>query len=260
MNDIYSYYQQYDESTRLTRDRLHRGEYHVTMYLLRKYLTKVPLRILDCCAGCGVYAVPLAEMGHTVVAGDLVPEHAAYMREHCSGLAEIYEGSVCDLSRFESGSFDAVLNLGAMYHLQDPVLRELAVKECLRVLKPGGIFIYAYQSLDAMVLGSYWEAVRCIDPQQRLELYRRTEETRRTHCRDIFYGMTFGETEEIAAHYGLKKISTANTYPVFYPFFREIDSLTEEEYSLWLEACALTCEEESVARNGMHGLWIGRKP
>lgn len=259
MNDIYSYYQQYDESTRLIRDRLHRGEYHVTMHIIKKYLGKAPLRILDCCAGCGVYAVPLAEAGHAVIAGDLIPEHVAYMQEHCSGLAEVYEGSVCDLSRFENGSFDAVLNLGAMYHLQDSVSRTQAVDECLRVLKPGGIFIYAYQSLDAMILGSYWETVRCTEPALRQELYRRTEEARLTHCRDIFYGMTYEETEHIAVTHGIKKISAANTYPVFYPFFREIDNLSETEYTRWLDACLLTCEDENSVRNCMHGLWIGKK-
>lgn len=259
MSDIYSYYEQYDERTRLTRDRLHRGEYRVTMHLLEKYLGNAPLRILDCCAGCGIYAEALAERGHIVTAGDLIPAHVDYMKAHCTGLAEVYEGSVCDLSRFADGSFDAVLNLGAMYHLQEFTDRETAVRECLRVLKPGGIFAYAYQTLDAMLLGCYWEAVRCADPERRLVLYRRMEESRATHCRGVFYGMTPDEVRALAEKHRLTPLTDANTYPVFYPFFREIDDLSEDEYARWLEACILTCEDENAARNCMHGLWIGRK-
>jgi len=259
MSDIYSYYEQYDERTRLTRDRLHRGEYRVTMHLLDKYLGGSPLRILDCCAGCGIYAEALAERGHAVTAGDLIPGHVAHMKEHCTGLAEVYEGSVCDLSRFADGSFDAVLNFGALYHLQDPAERELAVRECLRVLKPGGIFAYTYQTLEAMLLGSYWEAVRSLDADRRTALYREMEESRATHCRGIFYGMTPEEIRSLADEHSLTRLTDANTYPVFYPFFREIDAMTEAEYARWLEVCILTCEDENAARNCMHGLWIGRK-
>lgn len=260
MSDIYAYYQNYDESTRLTRDRLHYGEYYVTMHLLRKYLGDQLLKILDCCAGCGIFAEALAGTGHIVTAGDLIPEHVAYMKENCTGLSEIYEGSVCDLSRFDDESFDAVLNFGAMYHLQDPDERKLAVSECLRVLRHGGIFAYTYQSLEAMILGGYHEAVRCLDEQKRLDSYLGMEESRQTHCRGLFYGMTPEEVNALAAENNLLFVANANTYPVFYPFFREIDSYTEEEYARWLEVCVVVCEDKTVVNNCMHGLWFGRKP
>ncbi len=48
------------------------------------------------------------------------------------------------MSVFESESFDAVLCMGAFYHLKSKEERRQCIAECLRVLKKGGIFILAY--------------------------------------------------------------------------------------------------------------------
>ena len=227
MTDIYAYYEKYDESTRLTQDRLHYGEFHTVMHLLGKYLGDAPLKILDCCAGCGIFAAALADMGHVVTAGDLMPGHVEYMKTPLPQLHQVYEGNVCDLSRFENESFVVVLNFGAMYHLQQADQRELAVRECLRGLRPGGIFAYTYQSLDAMLYAHYFAAVRSLDAKIRMAHYSIMEKAEQTHCRDTFYGMTPDEVASVAAQHPLKMLSHANIYPTLYPFFREIEELSE---------------------------------
>jgi len=259
MTDIYAYYEKYDESTRLTQDRLHYGEFHTVMHLLGKYLGDAPLKILDCCAGCGIFAAALADMGHVVTAGDLIPAHAAYMKAHLPQLAEVYEGNVCDLSRFQNESFDVVLNFGAMYHLQQANQRALAVRECLRVLRPGGIFAYTYQSLDAMLYSHYFAAVHSLDAGIRMAHYSIMEKAEQTHCRDIFYGMTPDEVKALAEEHQLTRLSHANIYPTLYPFFLEIEELSEEEYQKYLASCLEICEEPLCVNHCMHGLWMGTK-
>jgi SAM-dependent methyltransferase len=104
-------------------------------------------RILDACAGTGIYAFALAEKGHEVVAGDLLGVNVDQMRKRQAEnhlLEQIYAGNILDLSQFEGGSFDAVLNLGAYYHQCDREEREKGIKESLRVLKDGGIIVIAY--------------------------------------------------------------------------------------------------------------------
>lgn len=259
MSEIYEYYKIYDESTRLTRDKLHLSEYRIMMHLLEKYLDEAPLKILDCCAGCGVYSFAMADIGHVVTAGDLIPEHIKYMKAHDNGLAEIYEGNACDLSRFEDASFDVVLNFGAMYHLQKENERRMTVSECLRVLKKGGIFAYAYQTLAAMLVGQYRIAYTCMDKDARLKYFMELENCKHTHCRDVFYGMTYDEIENIARENNLTTITNASTYAVFYPFFLEIDDLNDEEYDKYTDMLIQTCEDRAVAKNTMHGVYFGRK-
>lgn len=52
---------------------------------------------------------------------------------------QIEQGNMCDLSRFSSSLFDAIVNPPSLMYVPDvfPVY-----KECFRVLKPGGVFIF----------------------------------------------------------------------------------------------------------------------
>ena len=49
-----------------------------------------------------------------------------------------------DLSIFEDGTFDVVLNMGPFYHLLTEEKRDKCLSECIRVLKKGGLLITAY--------------------------------------------------------------------------------------------------------------------
>ena len=152
LNDYYG--KAYDEGGRLHRDRAHSVEWITTCEAFRRLLPPYSA-ILDACAGTGAYAFDLAKAGHTVTAGDLMPNHVAAMRERQRQeplLKDIYEGSALDLSRFPDAAFDAVLNMGALYHLKDAADREASVRECLRVLKPGGLLFAATIHRHANVL------------------------------------------------------------------------------------------------------------
>lgn len=262
MNDIFAYYDAYDEGKRLTQDKLHLSEYLVTMHLFEKYLGGGErLDILDCCAGCGVYAFALAEKGHRVTAGDIVPSHvnAMWAHESAAMLKEIYEGDATDMSRFENGSFDAVVCMGAMYNLLTKGDRNKAVSECLRVLKPGGLFVYAYETLCAMCLGQYLGAVWCTDSAGRIKKLQQIDDVKKTHIRNVFYGMTQDEVQAVARENGLQTLSNACTYGVFYPMFTAINDMGEDEYEEYVESLKETCEHEISVKYGMHGLYIGKK-
>ena len=161
MSDLINrYYETYDEETRLSRDNLHQIEYRTTMRFLEKYISPCSA-ILDSCAGTGIYAFSLAARGHRVTAGDIVPRHVGRMREKDAGsqLQEIYEGDAADLSRFGNGAFDAVLCLGALYHLRGDVA-ERAVAEGARVLKQGGIFAFSYINPTGVYFAQLMRAIR----------------------------------------------------------------------------------------------------
>ncbi|HXT37006.1 MAG TPA: class I SAM-dependent methyltransferase [Chloroflexota bacterium] len=132
------------EWLRLTR---HRVEYGVTLRAIRDSLP-LQARVLDVGGGPGRYAVALAAAGHDVTLLDLSPRMLARARAHANDrkvrLVELVEGTATDLSRFTAGSFDAVLLLGPLYHLPVAEDRFHALRECRRVLVPGGTLLAAF--------------------------------------------------------------------------------------------------------------------
>lgn len=82
------------------------------------------LRILDLACLEGGYAIEFARRGASVVAIEGREANIAKARfsKHVLGLndLELIHGDVCDLSRLAHGSFDVVLCLGILYHLDAP--------------------------------------------------------------------------------------------------------------------------------------------
>jgi SAM-dependent methyltransferase len=245
------YYNNYNENERLEKDNVHTIEYETTLHFLKKYL-KDAITVLDCCAGCGVYAFPLAEQGYEVTAGDLISKHIDIINasEKRSLLKGVYIGNVLDMSRFTDGSFDAVICLGALYHLQTEVEREICVKECLRVLEPNGIFAFSYINRNAIFINHFKHNPSGNEEGENIMKYGKN---------GIFYGMAFGEANNLAVKYGLVKISNVATDGLIYPLYDEINSLDSEKFGDYLKYHIATCEEPSIIGHSMHGLWIGRK-
>jgi len=261
MNEVIRYYAKYAEEDRLFTSRCQYSEFLVSMHLLQKYIPLENAEILDCCAGTGAYAFALAETGAKVTAGDLVPEHVEKMRQNAKAglLKEIYTGNVLDLSCFADHSFDAVLCMGALYHLQDAQARDQCIRECLRVLRPGGILVCAWESHLALMLGRHLIAIRQTDPTLRREVFRSLEDCRRTQCRDIFYGMTPEEIESLPAKYSVARITNASTYAALYPVSPFVDEYSDEEYAQYIRCLTETCEDELSVKYAMHGLYFCRK-
>jgi S-adenosylmethionine-dependent methyltransferase len=91
------------------------------------------------------------------VLADLSPELLTIARTQIAvaGVSKqveaIVEADACDLSRWPSASFDAVVCLGPFYHLPDPADRMRAAQELARVLRPGGIAAVAFMPRYALL-------------------------------------------------------------------------------------------------------------
>lgn len=247
------YYAVYDEAGRLRRDKVHSIEYRTTMHCLRQILPP-GCSVLDCCAGCGVYAFPLAKAGYRVTAGDLMRKHVEIMNasEDRRLLREVYRGNVLDLSRFADGSFDAVLCLGALYHLSAETERERAVAECLRVLKPGGAFLFSYLNRNAMFISRMKKCPPSLE--EGLEIMKSG-----SGGDQIFYGMDFDEPDRLAGKFGLEKTANIGTDGLIYPLFNEINALDDAQFERYMRYHLQTCGEPSIVGHSMHGLWIGKR-
>jgi ubiquinone/menaquinone biosynthesis C-methylase UbiE len=133
------------EWQRLVKDPYHSLEFLVTMHHLRKHLPPTG-KVLDAGGGPGRYALELCRAGYEVVLLDISSALIDLAREQFKAepqavqdrLREFHVGDVRDLSRFETGTFDAALCLGGpLTHISAAADRDRAVAELVRVARPG---------------------------------------------------------------------------------------------------------------------------
>lgn len=102
-------------------------------------------RVLEIGCGSGCDLLQFAKYGAIATGVDIGERHLELARERVGGLADVQRASACKLP-FADHSFDYVYSHGVLHHIDRP---ELAVRELLRVLRPGGRFnvhVYALWS------------------------------------------------------------------------------------------------------------------
>lgn len=108
-----------------------------TLELLQRHMPSAAHDVLDVGGGPGVYAQWLTARGLSVQLIDPVPRHVEMARAR-GVAARLGEAGSLDSP---DGSMDVVLLMGPLYHLIDLDDRRQALREALRVLRPGGTLI-----------------------------------------------------------------------------------------------------------------------
>ena len=251
-----SYYQTENiESDRLTYDRAGRLEAITTMRYLNLFIPK-GASVLDACAAYGIYAFPLAENGYKVTAGDIVAHHVEALikkQKETPVLHEIYQGNMCDLSRFEDSSFDTVLNLGAYYHITDKSERDKTISESRRVIKPGGLIFVAY-------LNKYSNFIKYSDLWQDWTIDFDLILKRGYMADDsLFYTTTPEDIEKELTESGFEIVKNVATDGVKFAFRDKLNELPEDLYDKFLIRHFEMCERRTLLGYSEHALIIGRK-
>jgi len=248
---IKNHYENYDEEGRLFRDNAHKPEYLTTIRYFDRLLAPGS-RILDACAGAGRYSFYLADKGHKVTACDLSEHHINIIKSNpnANKLDDIKVCNVLDLSGFEENSFDAVLCMGALYHLWESDDRQKAVSECIRVCKPGGIIALAYITKIGCMYSELKDDASNIDDLLRFI---------NAEAHDVFVPTASKEIEELAINCGLEKIHHIATDGLIYAVTEKLNNANDENFNKYMEFHYYICEAPDVVGASLHGLWIGRK-
>ena len=139
------------EWERLIQSPAHEVNLYVHTHYLEKYVSKGK-RVLEIGAGAGRFTQVLARLGAQIVVADISSVQLELNRRFASefgfeqAVLDRQQVDICDLSRFESESFDYVVVYGGPFsYVLDK--RDVALAECLRVLRPNGLFLLSVMSL-----------------------------------------------------------------------------------------------------------------
>ena len=141
----------YDSAPEREWERLDTGlariEFASTLRLMKKYFPENG-DVCDIGCGPGRYSIKLARRGYRVTCFDLsvtllARAEGAFTTEGINATAFV-QGDARDLGVFEDESFDAALLLGPLYHMVQRPDRSQALREMVRILKPGGTAIVAF--------------------------------------------------------------------------------------------------------------------
>ncbi|GAA1645083.1 class I SAM-dependent methyltransferase [Actinoplanes couchii] len=224
-------------------------------------------RVLDIGGGPGRYAAWLAGRGLRVTLADLSPNLLELAAEHLTetgttGVDEIVQADVRDLSRWPDATFAATLALGPFYHLPDEADRRRAVDEIVRVTAPGGLVAIALIPrwiLLRRTLSIPDERYRLADPEFVDALLTRGEFTNPIAGR--FTGGYGADTAFDPP--GLERILLASTHGFATGLESQLDELRIDDpttHEATLDILTRTATDPALLGTAGHLLYLGRRP
>ena len=234
MNYVVDSYENYKEENRLTTNNARRIEFVTTTRVLDEIIG-TNSKILDCAAGTGIYAFWFADKGHDVTA--------------------------TDMSCFADDSFDIVLNMEPFYHLITEEQREKCMKECLRVLRKGGLLVTAYIPRYYVFQYIATSNEKYLDEhlaKQLIETGVLKHDDEKCFWTDTYYSSK-DEMESIYRRYGLKIVDHFAQDGLAPLLSQKVDKWDENQFKTWCDYHYSVCREQSVLGASNHVTIIGRK-
>ena len=241
-----------------------------TQELIRRHIPPPPAVVLDVGGGAGAYSFWLTDLGYEVHLVDPVPLHVERARtvsaRRAQGrLASVEVGDARALS-FGDRRADAVLLLGPLYHLTEAADRSSALREALRVLRPGGLLVAAaisrFASLVDGLRGPLFDdpVFASIVERDLATGQHRNETNNPRYFTTAFFHDPAGLAEEIgAAGFGLVDVVAVEGLAASMPDFdrRFTDAATRERLLAFLRTVE---SEPALLGASPHLLAVARRP
>ena len=230
---LINFYNEYDEDGRLENNRLGKVEYLTTRRYLDPLLT-ADCKIAEIGAGTGRYSVTLAKEGYDVTAVELVQHNLDILKSKLDGSENIktYLGNALDLNMLEDNTYDITLLLGPMYHLYSDEDKITALKEAVRITKPGGV-------MDLNMLTDDW---KCI-----------------SEPKDLFEMVRIEDIERLNAVVPVERVKLVATDGASRYIREYLEEFDDETFAKWLSYHFATCERQDLIGATNHSLDILRK-
>lgn len=254
---INEFYTGYNEDYRLFKSRHGQMEYRTTMHFIHRWLPQAGT-VLEVGAGTGRYSIALAQEGYRITAVELAERNLDLLRRKARGLANLTacQGDAINLSRFPDDSFDLTLMLGPLYHLYDEAERDAALRESVRVTKPGGIILTAFLSVHAILYDNYLNERLLEGLDENF-----TGDFRVRHFQDqLFTGYEIGELEGLYRNLPVTHISTVAADGILELAEQRTDfSMSDEAFDAYARYHLHFCERRELLGSSSHLLHICKK-
>ena len=259
MNYIEEFYNARDEDARLT-SKHGSVEYLTTMKYIRESVEGISdPAILEVGAGTGRYSVTLAKEGYRVTAVELVAHNLDILKSKLDGTERITPilGNALDLSFLSDGAFDLTMLLGPMYHLYTKEDKLRALREAVRVTKPGGRILVAYCMNEATVIQYVFGMNKLREVMDGILL------TPEWHCKsepkEVFELARTEDIAELDAEIPVKRLKLVATDGASNYKREFIDEMDDETFGKWMEFHFATCERQDLVGASNHTLDILEK-
>ena len=255
-----AFYQSYDEDSRLA-PRHGSVEFLTTMRYIERYIQPGD-RVIEIGAGTGRYSHALARRGYAVQAVELVEHNIEVFRSHMleQENVSILQGNALDLSAFPSDWYDITLLLGPLYHLYTQEDKRQALREAIRVTKPGGKIFVAYVISDGCLLDEGFNRNNInVIGYVRDGLLDPVTFAARSEPKDLFELVRKEDVDNLMSAFAVKRLHYVATDGCALLLREAIDAMNEEMFQMFLNYHFATCEREDLAGVSSHALDIFQK-
>lgn len=254
------FYNNYDEDSRLS-SKHGLVEFLTTMRYIDKYI-KPGDSVLEVGAGTGRYSHALARQGYAVDAVELVEHNIDIFRlnTHPGEHVTIMQGNALDLSVVPENRYNITLLLGPLYHLYTIEDKQQALKEAIRVTKPGGIIFAAYVISDGCLIDEGFNRgnISVSEYIQKGLIDSRTFAAR-SEPKDLFELVRKENIDNLMSVFDVTRLHYVAADGCALLMREAVDAMDDDAFNLYLEYHFATCEREDLMGITSHSVDIFRK-
>lgn len=248
-------------------DRLkvrHPYEKHITTHMMDRYICPGD-SILDIGGGPGHYSIHYARQEHAVTLLDLSDENVRFAKKKAKQYGvkiTAMQGNALELSGFEGNSFDAVFLMGPLYHLMTEEKRICAIREAIRVLKPGGCLFCSFILMFGGVIYGLRELQETILLPKEQKYFEVAAQDRSLSFEAFTYAYmtTVSDAKALMSQFSDLKIETVfGQESILSPYKDQLSKSSKKIRQAWYDYALRFCEKEEYLTHAEHLMIVSRK-